>query len=168
MALFALIGLASIGFDLRARRGSAGAVICGGCTGRAARLPTRGNAPQLVACAAISAVASSPSSSCQYHAIIPRSRLKCRGTRRRQKTWFTRTCMYCHSNETPWPWYAYFGSRVLAHFYPRDERAPTVLTFPSEQRPSIARRAWARDMADAIRNGNMPPVDFVHGIPKRA
>jgi Haem-binding domain len=69
--------------------------------------------------------------------------------------------MNCHSNETPWPWYAYFapGSWITS-VHVTSARQQFNLSELNKM-PSNRKTRLARDMADAIRNGVMPPIDFL-------
>ena len=165
MALFALIGLASIGFDLRARRGSAGAVIAAAAP--VARLDYRREAMRaLVACAAISAVAFIAIQFVPVSRDNPPVQAEVQWDSTQTKDLVTRTCMYCHSNETPWPWYAYFApGSWLTSIHVTSARQQFNLSELNKM-PSNRKTRLARDMADAIRNGNMPPVDFLFMHPE--
>lgn len=72
----------------------------------------------------------------------------------------SRACMNCHSNETVWPWYAYFapGSWITAVHV---NSARQQFNFSELDKMSATRkRRLASDMVDQIRNGVMPPFDY--------
>jgi len=72
----------------------------------------------------------------------------------------TRACMNCHSNESAWPWYSYFapGSWITA-VHVNSARQQFNLSELGKL-PANRKTRLARDMADQIRNGVMPPIDY--------
>jgi len=72
----------------------------------------------------------------------------------------TRACMNCHSNETQWPLYATFapGSWITV-LHVNGARQQYNLS-ELNKLPAFRKTRLARDMADAIRNGVMPPIDY--------
>jgi hypothetical protein len=71
-----------------------------------------------------------------------------------------RACMNCHSNETQWPWYATFApGSWLTSVHVNSARQQYNLS-ELNKLPAFRKARLARDMADAIRNGVMPPIDY--------
>ena len=71
-----------------------------------------------------------------------------------------RACMNCHSNETEWPWYATFApGSWLTSVHVNSARQQYNLS-ELNKLPAFRKTRLARDMADAIRNGTMPPIDY--------
>jgi Haem-binding domain len=72
-----------------------------------------------------------------------------------------RACMDCHSNETTWPWYAYVapGSWLLRN-HVSEGRAQLNLSELNNVQPFRAARL-PEDAAQQIRNGAMPPADYL-------
>lgn len=73
----------------------------------------------------------------------------------------SRACMNCHSNETEWPWYSYVapGSWITAVHV---TSARQQFNLSELTRLSSSRKIrLARDMAGRIRDGVMPPVDYL-------
>lgn len=72
-----------------------------------------------------------------------------------------RACMNCHSNETQWPWYSYVapGSWITAVHVSsaRQQFNLSEITALSSNR----KVRLARSMVDQIRNGVMPPSDYL-------
>jgi hypothetical protein len=74
--------------------------------------------------------------------------------------------MNCHSNETEWPWYANFApGSWLTTVHVTSARQQFNLSELNNM-PSNRKTRLARDMAEAIRNGNMPPIDFLFMHPE--
>lgn len=72
-----------------------------------------------------------------------------------------RTCMNCHSNETAWPWYSNLApASWITIVHVNNARAQFNLS-ELNTLPTFRRARLARDMADQIRNGTMPPSDFL-------
>src|ERR687885_1761608 len=72
-----------------------------------------------------------------------------------------RACMDCHSNETTWPWYAYVapGSWLLRN-HVSDGRA--ALNFSElNNAPSFRASRLPEEAGQQIRNGSMPPSDYL-------
>lgn len=159
MTAFAVIALVSFGLGLRAWRGTpatANAAV------PVARIDYRREAMRaLVSCAGITVVA--------FAAIqfvpVSRDNPPVQGTVQwdtpQTKELVSRACMNCHSNETVWPWYAYFapGSWITA-VHVNSARQQFNLSELNKM-PAVRKRRLASDMADQIRNGVMPPVDFL-------
>jgi hypothetical protein len=72
-----------------------------------------------------------------------------------------RACMDCHSNATTWPWYAYVapGSWLLRN-HVSEGRAQLNLSELNNAQPFRAARL-PEDAAQQIRNGAMPPADYL-------
>jgi hypothetical protein len=69
--------------------------------------------------------------------------------------------MNCHSNETQWPWYAYVapGSWLLASHVGGARNGFNLSELNNI--PNLRRSRLADDMAQRIRNGTMPPSDYL-------
>lgn len=72
-----------------------------------------------------------------------------------------RACMDCHSNETQWPWYANVApsSWLLASHVAGARNGINLSEL--DNIPSSRRSRLADDMAQRIRNGTMPPSDYL-------
>jgi hypothetical protein len=96
---------------------------------------------------------------------IPRDNPPARGTVQwdstQTKELVNRACMNCHSNETQWPWYSYVapGSWITAVHVSsaRQQFNLSEITALSSNR----KVRLARSMVDQIRNGVMPPSDYL-------
>jgi len=72
-----------------------------------------------------------------------------------------RACMNCHSNETEWPWYTNLApASWITSVDVNNARAQFNLSELNKM-PTFRRSRLARDMAEQIRNGTMPPSDFL-------
>ncbi len=72
-----------------------------------------------------------------------------------------RACMNCHSDETQWPWYSLLapGSWITAVHVTSARQQFNLSELGNMSSPRKTR--LARDMADQIRNGVMPPADYL-------
>lgn len=75
---------------------------------------------------------------------------------------FYRACGDCHSNETRWPWYSYVAPvRWVVTGHVRHGRGTLNVSDWSEERFGEE----ARESAATIRNGSMPPADYLRMHP---
>ncbi|GBD09038.1 hypothetical protein HRbin22_01285 [Candidatus Thermoflexus japonica] len=74
-----------------------------------------------------------------------------------------RACADCHSNETRWPWYtAIAPASWLTALHVNEGRQALNLSELDLARLSPARKArLAEEIAQVIRNGSMPPADYL-------
>jgi Haem-binding domain len=73
----------------------------------------------------------------------------------------TRACMDCHSNETAWPWYSYIApASWLTAMHVTEGRQQFNLS-ELNNIPAFRLSDLAGEMAQQIRNGTMPPADYL-------
>lgn len=158
MAALAVLALGSIAFGLRAWRKTAAA----GDTERGLGVDYRREAVRaLVSGAAITLIVLIA----MQLVPISRDNPPVRGTVQwdstQTKELVNRACMNCHSNETQWPWYSYVapGSWITAVHVSsaRQQFNLSEITALSSNR----KVRLARSMVDQIRNGVMPPSDYL-------
>ncbi|MBA3947650.1 MAG: heme-binding domain-containing protein [Herpetosiphonaceae bacterium] len=72
-----------------------------------------------------------------------------------------RACMDCHSNTTTYPWYSYIApsSWLLASHISSGRDKVNLSTLNTLQ--SSEKQRLPNDMAREIRNGSMPPSDYL-------
>ena len=72
-----------------------------------------------------------------------------------------RACMNCHSNETTWPWYSYVApSSWLTTSHVHSAREGFNLS-ELDKIPEFRKSRLPDDIARQIRNGAMPPKDYL-------
>lgn len=65
-----------------------------------------------------------------------------------------KSCADCHSHETKWPWYSYVGpTAFLVTNDVREAREHFNISTPNMRH--------ARDAAEEVRDGYMPPSDYL-------
>jgi hypothetical protein len=165
MGLFALIALLSVVLGVRLGRGPAAAVSA--APAQAVRVDYRREVMHaLIASAAISAIAFVAIQLVPVSHTNPPVGAAVQWDSAQTKDLVTRTCMNCHSNETEWPWYANFApGSWLTIVHVTSARSQFNLSELNKM-PSNRKTRLARDMAEAIRNGNMPPIDFLFMHPE--
>ncbi len=72
-----------------------------------------------------------------------------------------RACMNCHSNETTWPWYSYVAPASWLTVMHVDAGRQRLNLSELNSIPAFRRADMAGEMAQQIRNGAMPPADYL-------
>ncbi len=158
MVLFSLIALVSAVIEMRTRKTATPAVTPIDYRREAKRA--------LVAAAAISAVAFAAIQLVPVSRDNPPVESSVQWDSPQTKALVTRTCMYCHSDETPWPWYSYFAPGSWITVVHVNSARQMFNLSELNKLPASRMRRLAGDMRDAIRNGVMPPVDFLFMHPE--
>jgi len=74
-----------------------------------------------------------------------------------------RACADCHSNETRWPWYTAIApaSWLVVNHVNEGRQAFNLSEMDLSQLPAARKARLAEEIAQVIRNGTMPPEDYL-------